>query len=247
MLQQHHPSAIQSWPRWMQSAATLLTDTFQQETHQARASLGGEVSYVSPPLRRFVNGERIIELPSSLRERADQIIESEEVLKAYGTRAVEQMWTIRPSRVQRLINKTERSLEESTRDWFDEEFFEEKDHQYSWEDMTDEKHVVTAARKQIRLLSIVSELIRGCQIHNDAVIFFEEGGMVGLAPVGTRVGDIVCRIQELDTVGILREHGDNLWMIAKAMELSPLAEINRSCTEVVFDVDVEHMRVLTRL
>jgi hypothetical protein len=70
---------------------------------------------------------------------------------------------------------------------------------------------------------------------------------VGLAPVGTRVGDIVCRIDELDTVGVLREHGDDLWMIAKAMQLSPLVDINRSCTEAVFDVDIEHMRVLTRM
>jgi hypothetical protein len=70
---------------------------------------------------------------------------------------------------------------------------------------------------------------------------------VGLAPVETRVGDIVCRVEELGAVGILREHGEDLWMIAKAMELSPLTEINRSCTEVVFDVDVEHLRVLARL
>jgi hypothetical protein len=180
-------------------------------------------------------------LPNDVRERAEQIIESEEVLKEYGTRAVQQMWTIRPSRVQRLVDKTEKDLEESAKDWFDEEFFDEKD-QYIW----DEKHAVTAARNEIRLLSIVSELVRNCQVHNDAVIFFEEGGMVGLAPVGTRVGDVVCRIEELDTVGILREHGEDLWMIAKAMQLSPLAEINRSCTEVVFDVDVEYMKVLTR-
>jgi hypothetical protein len=135
-------------------------------------------------------------------------------------------------------------LEESTRDWFDEEFFYEKD-QYGWE-IVDEKQAVSAAHNQIRLLSIITELVRNCRVHNDAVIFFEEGGIVGLAPVGTRVGDIVCRIEELNTVGILREHGEDLWMIAKAMQLSSLAEVNRSSTEIVFDADVEHMRILTR-
>ncbi|KAE9365667.1 hypothetical protein N431DRAFT_431070 [Stipitochalara longipes BDJ] len=245
MLQQQQFGVVRSWPQWMQSAATILTGTFQQPRNQARGSLGGEIYYVSPPLRSLTKGNRIIELPTSIRERANQIIESEEVLKEYGSRAVEQMWTIRPSRVQQIVDRTERDLEESTRDWFDEEFFDEKD-QYGWDDMADEKQAAATAQNQIRLLSIISELVRNCQVHNDAVIFFEEGGIVGLAPVGTRVGDIVCRIEELNTVGILREHGEDLWMIAKAMQLSSLAEGNRSCTDVVFDVDVEHMRVLTR-
>ena len=70
---------------------------------------------------------------------------------------------------------------------------------------------------------------------------------MGLAPVGTRVGDVVCRLEGLEVVGILREHGDDLWMISRAMELTPLVETNRSCSEVVFDVDVEHMKVLTRM
>jgi hypothetical protein len=100
---------------------------------------------------------------------------------------------------------------------------------------------------QIRLLSVVAELVRNCTTHRNAVIFFEDGGMVGLAPVGTRVGDVVCRLAGLDVIGILREHGDDLWMISRAMELTPLAEINRSCSEAVFDVDVEHMKVLTRI
>lgn len=246
MLQQYECCATSSWPLWMRSAATLLTETFQQKTNQARGSLGGTIHYVSPPLRSFAAGNRIIGLPNSIQARANQIIESEEALKEYGTRAAEQMWTIRPSRVQRLVDKTERDLEESTRDWFDEDFFEKED-SYDWGDVTDEKHATTTARNQIQLLSIVSELVRNCQIHNDAVIFFEEGGMVGLAPVGTRVGDVVCRIEELNAVGILREHGNDLWMIAKAMNLSRIVDVNRSCTEVVFDVDVEHMRVLTRM
>ena len=244
MLQQQQFSATSPWSHWMQSAATILTETFQSPTDQARGTLGGSVYYVSPPLRSLAKANRFFELPTSVRERANQIIESEDVLKQYGSRAVEQMWTIRPSRVQQIIDRTERSLEESTRDWFDEEFFDEKD-QYGWE-IVDEKQAVTAAHNQIRLLSIITELVRNCRVHNDAVIFFEEGGIVGLAPVGTRVGDIVCRIEELNTVGILREHGEDLWMIAKAMQLSSLAEVNRSSTEIVFDADVEHMRVLTR-
>jgi hypothetical protein len=230
----------------MQSAATLLAESFQQRKTNARGYLGGEIYYVSPPLRNIAIRDRRIDLPSGIRERANQIIESEEVLRQYGKRAVEQMWTVRPTRVQHLIFNTERGLEKSTLDWFDDDWFEEKD-QYSWGDTVNEKSDATAAQNQIRLLSIVSELVRNCTTHNDGVIFFEEGGMVGLAPVGTRVGDIVCRIDELDTVGVLREHGDDLWMIAKAMQLSPLVDINRSCTEAVFDVDIEHMRVLTRM
>jgi hypothetical protein len=246
MIEQHRSSAPKSWPQWMQSAVTLLAESFQQREPHARGYLGGEIYYVSPPLKNIALRDRGIDLPSSIRERANQIIESEEVLKQYGLRAVEQMWTVRPSKVQHLISNTERDLEKSTLDWFNDDWFEEKD-QNSWGDTVDENPDATASQNQIRLLSIVSELVRNCTIHNDAVIFFEEGGIVGLAPVGTRVGDIVCRIDELDTVGILREHGDDLWMIAKAMQLSPLAEINRSCTEVVFDVDIEHMRVLTRM
>ena len=242
MFQQRRFSA--GWSSWIESATTILTETFQQESNQARGSLGGQIYYVSPPLRRLTKAKRIIELPSSLRERANQIIESEGVLRQYGSRAVEQMWTIRPSRVQQIIDRTERSLEESTRDWFDEDFFDEKD-EYRWE-VADEKHAVVTAHNQIRLLSIISELVKNCRVHNDAVIFFEEGGIIGLAPVGTRVGDIVCRIEELNTVGILREHGEDLWMIAKAMQLSSLAETPGSSTEIVFDADVEHMRVLTR-
>jgi hypothetical protein len=160
------------------------------------------------------------------------------------------MWTIRPSRVHSVIDKTERDLQETTKDWFDEDFFDEKG-QRDWEDVTDEKRGEIAApiqtQHEVQLLSIVTELVQNCQVHNDAVIFFEEGGMVGLAPVGTRVGDVVCRIEELNAVGILREQGEDLWMISKAMNLSPLVEINPSSTEVVFDVDVEHMRVLTRM
>jgi len=243
MFQQRRFSA--GWSQWIESATTILAETFQQESNQARGSLGGQVYFVSPPLRSLTKAKRIIELPSSLRERANQIIESEEVLKQYGSRAVEQMWTIRPSRVQQIIDRTERDLEESTKDWFDEDFFDEKD-EYDWGEMADEKHVVVTARNQIKLLSIISELVRNCRVHNDAVIFFEEGGIIGLAPVGTRVGDIVCRIEELNTVGILREHGEDLWMIAKAMQLSSLAETPRSSTEIVFDADIEHMRVLTR-
>jgi len=243
MFQQRRFSA--GWSQWIESATTILVETFQQQSNQARGSLGGQVYYVSPPLRSLTKAKRIVELPSGIRERANQIIESEEVLKQYGSRAVEQMWTIRPSRVQQIIDRTERDLEESTRDWFDEDFFDEKD-EYGWGDMADEKHAVVAAHNQIRLLSIISELVQNCRVHNDAVIFFEEGGIVGLAPVGTRVGDIVCRIEELNTVGILREHGEDLWMIAKAMQLSSLAESNRSTTEIVFDADIEHMRVLTR-
>jgi hypothetical protein len=212
-----------------------VTQPFQPRTNHARAYLGGTIYYVSPPLS-IVNGERTVELPPSVQERANRIIESEEVLTHFGARAVEQMWTIRPSRVQYLVDRTERDLEGSTVDWFDEEWFEKGCHISHEEDF-----------QHIRLLSIVSALVRDCSVHNDAVIFFEEGGMVGLAPVGTRIGDIICRVDDLEIVGILREHEENLWMIAKAMQLSPLEEINKSSQEAVFDVDVGHLRVLARV
>jgi hypothetical protein len=229
----------------MQSAATLLTESFQAKQNPARGYLGGEICYVSPPLRNLNLTERFLELPSNIRERANQVIDSEEVLKKYAARAVEHTWTIRPSRVQLLISNTERDLEKSILDWFEDDWFEEKE-QYCRETLDDMPDSATPGN-QIRLLSVVAELVRNCTTHRNAVIFFEDGGMVGLAPVGTRVGDVVCRLAGLDVIGILREHGDDLWMISRAMELTPLAEINRSCSEAVFDVDVEHMKVLTRI
>jgi hypothetical protein len=36
---------------------------------------------------------------------------------------------------------------------------------------------------------------------------------VGLAPVSTQVGDIVFRVEGLDTVDIVRERGDEIGMI----------------------------------
>ena len=245
MVEQLQSSTFKSWAQWMQSAALLLTESFQVKQNSARGYLGGEICYVSPPLRTLNLSERFLELPSSIRERANQIIESEEVLKKYAARAVEQMWTIRPSRVQFLISNTERDLEKSKLDWFEADWFEEKD-QYCWETL-DDMPTSTATGNQIRLLSVVAELVRNSATHRNAVIFFEDGGMVGLAPVGTRVGDVVCRLEGLEVVGILREHGDDLWMFSCAMELTPLVEINRSCSEVVFDVDIEHMKVMTRM
>ena len=245
MVEQLQSSTFKPWAQWMQSAATLLTESFQAKQNPARGYLGGEICYVSPPLRNLNLTERFLELPSNIRERANQVIESEEVLKKYAARAVEHTWTIRPSRVQLLISNTERDLEKSILDWFEDDWFEEKE-QYCRETLDDMPDSATPGN-QIRLLSVVAELVRNCTTHRNAVIFFEDGGMVGLAPVGTRVGDVVCRLAGLDVIGILREHGDDLWMISRAMELTPLAEINRSCSEAVFDVDVEHMKVLTRI
>lgn len=245
MVEQLQSSTFKPWAQWMQSAATLLTESFQAKQNPARGYLGGEICYVSPPLRNLNLTERFLELPSNTRERANQVIESEEVLKRYAARAVEHTWTIRPSRVQFLISNTERDLEKSTLDWFEDDWFEEKE-QYCRETLDDMPDSATPGN-QIRLLSVVAELVRNCTTHRNAVIFFEDGGMVGLAPVGTRVGDVVCRLAGLDVIGILREHGDDLWMISRAMELTPLAEINQSCSEAVFDVDVEHMKVLTRI
>ena len=245
MVEQLQSSTFKPWAQWMQSAATLLTESFQAKQNPARGYLGGEICYVSPPLRNLNLTERFLELPSNIRERANQVIESEEVLKRYAARAVEHTWTIRPSRVQLLISNTERDLEKSILDWFEDDWFEEKE-QYCRETLDDMPESATPGN-QIRLLSVVAELVRNCTTHRNAVIFFEDGGMVGLAPVGTRVGDVVCRLAGLDVIGILREHGDDLWMISRAMELTPLAEINRSCSEAVFDVDVEHMKVLTRI
>lgn len=215
----------------------ISSDILPAENEPRKRTPGGEIYYVSPRLSTLAN----VELPIKVQERANQIIKSEEELVELGARAVEQMWTVRPSRVLQLNDATENDLEGPAADWFDEEWFEEK---ASWDEFSNEKPAVV---NHIRLLPIISELVRNCTVHSDAVIFFEEGGMVGLAPIGTRVGDIVCRIEDLDTIGILREHGDNFWMVAKAMPLSPLAKINKSCQEAVFDVDVEHMRVLCRI
>jgi hypothetical protein len=245
MVEQSQSSTFKPWPKWMRAVATTITESFQAKQNPARGYLGGEICYVSPPLRTLNLNERFLELPSNIRERANQIIESEEVLRRYAARAIEQAWTIRPSRVQCLISNTERDLEKSTLDWFEDDWFAEKD-QYCRETLSD-KPDSTATRSQIRLLPVVAELVRNCTTHRNAVIFFEEDGMVGLAPVGTRVGDVVCRLEGLDVVGILREHGEDLWMIARVMELTPLVEINRSCSEVVFEVDDGHMKVLTRM
>ncbi len=245
MVEQLQSSTFKPLAQWMQSAATLLAESFQAKQNPARGYLGGEICYVSPPLRTLNHTEQSLELPNVMQERVNQVIESEEALRRHAAHAVEQTWTIRPSRVQCLISNTERDLEKSTLDWFEDDWFEEKD-QYCRETL-DDMPEPAATGNQIKLLPVVAELVRNCTAHRDAVIFFEDSGMVGLAPVGTRIGDVVCRLEGLDVIGILREHGDDLWMIGRAMELTPLIDINRSCSEVVFDVDVDHMKVLTRM
>jgi hypothetical protein len=253
---EHRSRAPKSWPQWIQSAATLLTASLpQNDSHKSNefggpdkkkpifevsGYLGGEIYYVSPPLNSFSNGERMITLPTSIRERANDIIESEEILKQHGARAVELVCPIFPSRVEFLGSKNEKELEVSAAvDFGTEEYHKSRD-------IADEKLTEILARKQIRILSVISELVRNHPTHKDAVIFLEENGMVGLAPIGTRIGDYICRVDESDAVAIVREHQDNLWMIARAMQLSPLARIDRSCPHVGFDMDIQNLKLLTR-
>ena len=158
------------------------------------------------------------------------------MLREYGARAVEGFRPVGPLKVDFLGSDPAKDEETSTEDDLNKE--------YCSNDIADEKPTEIPANKQVRLLSIISELVRNYPMHKDAVIFFEEDGMIGLAPVGIKAGDFVCRTEK--GVGMLREVEDGVWLIAKAMELSPLGEIDRSRKEAGFEDGGEELERITR-
>lgn len=221
-----------------QNPSQIASPEKKKTASQIKAYLGNEISYVSLPLNNISNGERIITLPTTMRKRANQLIESEEVLREYGDRAVGAVCPVGPFEIDFIGGETA-GLDEDAEE---EEEGLRKDG-YRTKDIADEKPTAIQATMQIRLLSVVSEIVRNYPTHKDAVIFFEEDGMVGLAPVGIKAGDFVCRMDHC--VGILREVVEDVWLIAKAMELSPLGEIDRSRRQVGFEVEGADSEKLT--
>ena len=60
-----------------------------------------------------------------------------------------------------------------------------------------------------------------------------------------KAGDFVCRMEN-GGVGILKEAGKDVWLIARAMELLPLGEIDRSRKEVRFENGGEELEKTAR-
>lgn len=102
------------------------------------------------------------------------------------------------------------------------------------------------------LLQYVSKNFRDHLTHKDCVLFFERGymGMIGLASVGSRCGDFICRFDGSDVVALLRRVEGEYRIVGRAVDLRTSARgtgTTKAGETVGFPLDIAALQLLTRI
>jgi len=222
-----------------------VTNDMKRTPIEVQGYLGGCVSHVTPEIKDISLGEYLAALPVDLLKTLSQISSHKKNFYKYFARGMNLVENIIGQDTSYSEKRDSKSMDDGSLSLAELRKLQLDAVLYTTQQTTEETTVMIYRQEQAEeILSSIWDYNQPAQ--KDSVFFFEENGMVGVAPVAAEVGDFVCRFSQSDVIAIMRKVEEKYLVVGRAVQLEPLAATVASSQKITFQLDIQELQLLTR-